>query len=151
MLARAVYSEVSDAALYGPGGSGPWHLAPRSVDVLECRSTARTVSRAFSSALRSAGYIVDWGESGDSRGDYCLSAFLSQCYPNRDIGTEVMSRADTNFVRSAWNVVSHSVMREMANPFSSDEVRFNSDRLKLRLGLSLRSIAAVPEDQAIVE
>jgi len=142
MLARAVYEEVSAAALYGPGKSGPWLINPRQAEISECKTTARTVSRAFTSAMSSAGIKVDWGSNRARNGDYCLSHILSQCYPNRDPHSSMPDSANASFVRQSWAVVSQSVMRAMANPFSSDEIRFRSDDLKLNIGLSLRTIDA---------
>lgn len=141
-LARVIYAEVSAATLYGPGKSGPWIINPGQGDVSVCEHTARTVSRAFTSAMMSAGIAVYWGNFPDDRGDYCLSGFLSQCYPNRDPRFFVDYSADTALVRKSWAIVTQSIMGEMYNPFSSDEVRFRNDDLKLRLGLSLRSVAA---------
>jgi hypothetical protein len=44
---------------------------------------------------------------------------------------------------NSWTIVSEAVMSDMYNPFSSDIVSFRYDDLKLRLGLSLRSIGAL--------
>ena len=143
-LARVIYSEVSAAALYGPGRSGPWLINQQRGDLSVCGHAAKTVSRAFTSAMLSAGQQVFWrSDGGFNPGDYCLSAFLSQCYPNGSPYASVGLVADHSVVMKTWAVTSQLVMREMYNPFSSDEVRFRSDDLKLRLGLSLRSIDAV--------
>jgi hypothetical protein len=139
-LARVVYSEVSAAALYGPGRSGPWLIDAAQGDVSLCSTTAKTVSRAFTSAMNSAGFEVSWQRPVGSNGDFCASGFLSQCYPDRfPIGTGVFGR-NAMFVSQSWSVVSQSVMRQMYNPFSSDEIRFRDSDLKLRLGLSLRTV-----------
>ena len=139
-LARVIYAEVSAAAVYGTSKSGPWTISLGQGDVSVCKHTAKTVSRAFSSAMLSAGIGVSWPSDDTDPGDYCLSHYLSQCYPDRDRVSYSMNGADAAFVQKSWSVVSQSVMREMYNPFSSDEVRFHDDDLKLRLGLSLRSI-----------
>ncbi len=139
-LARVVYSEVSAAAVYGPNKSGPWSINLGQGDLSVCEHTARTVSRAFTSAMLSAGIDVSWSRDDTSNGDFCWSGFLSQCYPERDRLSYSGIGTDAAFVQQSWSVVSQSVMREMYNPFSSDEVRFRDDDLKLRLGLSLRSI-----------
>jgi len=144
-LARVVYAEVSAAALYGPGSSGPWVIDQGLGDIAVCAHVAKTVSRAFTSAMMSAGLEVSWPrDSYDGtadRGDYCLSGFLSQCYPNQSppLSNSFQAASDT-LVRTSWAVVSQAVMREMHNPFSSDEVRFRDKDLKLRIGLSLRSV-----------
>jgi len=139
-LARVVYAEVSAAAIYGPHKSGPWSINLGQGDLSVCGHTARTVSQAFTSAMLSAGIDVSWPRDDTSNGDFCWSGFLSQCYPERDRLSYSGIGADTAFVRQSWSIVSQSVMREMYNPFSSDEVRFRDDDLKLRLGLSLRSV-----------
>lgn len=140
-LARAVYEEVSGAAIYGSHRGGPWVINPRHEHVSICETTTRTVSRAFTMAMASAGIEVRWSvpESDPSPGDYCLSAFLSQCYPRR----YPLGQTDAMFVQSSWAVISQSVMRAMANPFSSNEVRFRPNEMKLRIGLALRSVEPV--------
>lgn len=136
-LARAVYEEVSSAAIRGSHRGGPWMISPRYEHLSVCETTTQTVSRAFTLAMASAGIDVRWSATGDapSPGDYCLSAFLPQCYPGR----YPLGHIDDLFVQSSWAVTSQSVMRAMANPFSSNEVRFRPNELKLRIGLALRS------------
>lgn len=147
-LARVIYAEVSAAALYGPQKSGPWTINLGQGDLSVCEHTARTVSRAFTSAMLNAGIDVSWGSGDNRNGDYCWSGFLSQCYPGRDrlspttYGASLYGVNDAEFVGRSWSVVSQSVMREMYNPFSSDEIRFRDDDLGLRLGLALRSIGS---------
>ncbi len=148
-LARVVYAEVSAAAIYGPGNSGPWLIDIGRGDIAVCTNVAKTVSQAFTSAMTSAGMQVSWRRDYfDTRpdpGDYCLSGFLSQCYPNVSppLSNSINSGNDA-LVQKSWAVVSDAVMREMNNPFSSDEVRFRDNDLKLRLGLSLRSVDGRP-------
>jgi hypothetical protein len=142
MLARAIYSEVSSAAIYGTGSAGPWLIDQERGDIVSCMSVAKTVSQAFTSAMLSAGIDINWQRSRDdgshSRRDYCLSAFLSGCYP--DQLPPSTNRVTASVVQNSWAVVKQAVMREMYNPISSNEVSFRSNDLKLRLGLSLRSI-----------
>ena len=139
-LARIVYAEVATAAHYGPSRSGPWLIDIGQGDLEICEHTAKTVTRAFTSAMQSAGVDVSWGVDRGRNGDFCWSGFISQCYPDRDRLAYSSVATDSQFVGSAWAVVSQTVMREMYNPFSSDEVRFRDDDLKLRLGLALRSV-----------
>lgn len=141
-LARIIYAEVSAAALYGPGRSGPWVIDPGQGEISICTHTAKTVSHAFTTAMLSAGFTVSWDKQFIDPGDYCDSGFLSQCYPDRDPLLAPTFSVDTVFVQESWMIVSQSVMREMYNPFSSDEVRFRDNDLKLRLGLSLRLAGA---------
>lgn len=146
-LARVIYAEVSAATIYGPGRSGPWLIDLGQGDISVCTHAAKTVSQAFTSAMLSAGLSVSWQQDDrddiPDRGHYCLSAFLSQCYPDRYPLTSIASSADSMLVQKSWAVVSQAVMREMYNPISSDEVRFRDSDLKLRIGLSLRSVNVI--------
>ncbi len=144
-LAKVVYAEVSAAAINGPGNAGPWVIDQGLGDIAVCSHVAKTVSQAFTSAMLSAGMEVSWHrdvyDGPPDRGDYCLSGFLSQCYPNQSPPlSNSIHGASNALVQKSWAVVSQAVMREMYNPFSSDEVRFRDNDLKLRIGLSLRSI-----------
>lgn len=148
-LARVVYSEVANAALYGPGNGGPW-VVEQNIGVPEqCDHVASTVSRAFASALRSTGVSVRFPSGSGSSGDACLSGFLSQCYPNRDplrMGYDSFGyNVGASFAGKSWFAVSQSVMRQMHNPYSSDQIQFREHELRLRLGLALRSASARPQ------
>ncbi len=145
-LARVVYQEVSAAAIYGPGQSGPWLIEANRGDIQECTTVARTVSRAFTSALQSAGIRVRWMNGTIESGDFCASGFLSQCYPDRGGPGGGGLDLDNQIVQRSWSIVSQTVMREMYNPISSDQVRFQDGDLKLRMGLSLRSVRLPIDD-----
>ena len=149
LLARIVYSEVSSAAVYGPGRSGPWLIEQVPGDISICKHAAKTVSQAFTSAMMTTGLDVNWRRGWDDGvpdpGDYCLSGFLSQCYPEREPLSSIASGTDATLVHKRWAVVAQTVMRKMYNPISSDEVRFSESDLRLRLGLSLRSMRVVAE------
>ncbi len=139
-LARVVYAEVSSSAIFGTDRAGPWTIDLGEGDLVVCNTTAKTVSQAFTSAMLAGGIDVSWGRGDSDRGDFCWSGFLSQCYPDRRGLAYSTIGGDADFVQKNWSVVSQAVMREMYNPFSSDEIRFRDDDLKLRLGLSLRSV-----------
>lgn len=145
-LARVIYSEVANAALNGPGQGGPWVIEQRIGEPAQCDHAAVTVSRAFASALQSAGISVRFPGVQGGSGDACLSGFLSQCYPNRDplrIDDDTFGYGiGGNFAGKSWFAVSQSVMQQMHNPYSSDQIRFREAELRLRLGLALRSTRA---------
>ena len=138
-LARVVYDEVQSSALYGPGKSGPWTISPAQGDIRECSSVVETVSRAFASAMSSAGHGFRWITPLPGNGDICLSHKLSECYP--ELYPQLGS--GSGLILNSWSVVSGSVMRQMHNPHSSDTIRFRSDDLRLQMGLGLRSIGRV--------
>ena len=150
-LARVVFAEVTSAVIYGPAKSGPWLIDLGQGDISVCTHAAKTVSRAFTSAMMSAGLDVNWRRDSYAgirdTGDFCLNAFLSQCHPDRILAANEISSADSLLVQRSWAVVSETVMREMYNPKSSDEVRFRDKDLKLRLGLSMRSVRQHPNPQ----
>lgn len=139
-LARAVYDEVAAAAISGPQRSGPWVIGQPFRSASVCASTTKTVSRAFRLAMSSAGVDVRWSDEPMDPGDYCLSGFLAQCYPRGVVMTSGSIEPNALIVHEAWSAVSQTVMRTMANPYSSNEVRFDPDHLRLQLGLALRTI-----------
>ena len=139
-LARAVYEEVEAAAARGPQRSGPWIIARSFRGTSVCSSTTETVSRAFRLAMASAGVEIRWTDEPMDRGDYCRSGFLAQCLPRGVSSTTGSNNPVSLIVHEAWSVVSQAVSNTMANPYSSNEVRFDPDRLRLNLGLALRSI-----------
>lgn len=151
VLARAVYDEVHSTVSNGPGRSGPWSINIGGDEISVCKTASRTVSRAFTSAMQSAGVKVSWGGFLDREwdwpdsGGFCLSHFLSQCYPeNSALGNGAVlsdSRHDMQKVQERWLAVSEAVRQQMYNPHSSNEVQFRDSDLRLRLGLSLRSIS----------
>ena len=136
-LARVVYDEVQSSVLYGAAGAGPWYINPGQGEIHVCKTTAKTVSRAFTMAVRSAGMNFYWDDYMNP-GDYCAGGFLSQCYPERR--TVPGGERQPDGFGPIWYRVSRAVMSEMYNPYSSDEVRFRADDLRLRLGLSLRTL-----------
>ena len=138
-LARAVYDEVASAAA-DARRSGPWVIGPRFRPVSTCASATRTVSRAFRLAMASTGGDVRFGREPMDPGDFCLSGFLPQCYPQRYPSIDGGSAPQAVIVHSAWMAVAQTVMRSMANPYSSNEIRFDPDELRLQLGLALRTI-----------
>ena len=149
MLARAIYSEVSSSATDGPANAGPWLIDQGRGDILLCEHAAETVSRAFTAAMLSAGISVSWGSDRfddiAGRDEFCRTSFLSQCNPDKyRLSGQAFSAVDA-VVQETWAIVAKAVMREMYNPVSSDEVSFRSNDLKLRLGLSLRTIHGVDE------
>lgn len=136
-LARIVYDEVQSTVVRGPGGAGPWAINSGQGDIHVCRTAAKTVSRAFVLAVQSAGVEFRWADNAGTR-DFCLGHYLSQCYPAPRPLPGMQRQFDP--IGPIWLKVSQTVMSEMYNPYSSDEVHFRTDELRLRLGLSLRTV-----------
>lgn len=142
VLAQIIYTEVQSAARYGPGRAGPWRIQGGEGDVEVCEHAAKTVTRAFTSAWLSAGVSIRWHHGERNAEAHCRGVFLSRCDPEfESVFMATLSNA-SNKVESSWVVVSKATMDDMYNPLSSDIVSFRADDLKLRLGLSLRSIGA---------
>jgi len=143
ILARIVHAEVLSAAKYGTSRSGPWRIQAGQGDIEVCEHASKTVSRAFTLAWSSAGVDVAWGR-GDAD-EYCRRGFLSRCNPECNPNSASTFNSASKKVLKSWTIVSKAVMSDMYNPISSDIVSFRYDDLKLRLGLSLRSIGALNE------
>ncbi|MDH3615365.1 MAG: hypothetical protein OEQ90_02735 [Gammaproteobacteria bacterium] len=128
VLAQLVYAEVTAAAWRSPSGIRPLIDLPGETKVTICNRTTRTVSKAFASAMTSVGAEVRWGYPSDDRGDYCLSGFLDQCYPDRNrLGLSV----------NAWSAVSKTVQRAMPQGVASDQSLFGEDVMRLALRSAL--------------
>lgn len=103
-----------------------------------CATTAATVSRAFSSAMRGMGVELAWGSMRTlDPGDYCLSHYLDQCYPRRsglDLGYAV---SNDTLISAAWATVTANVRQSMPFGVQSDIVYFDATQLEARLSSSL--------------
>jgi len=106
-----------------------------------CNEAARSVTRAFASALRTANIHVTWGFHAGYAGDYCLSHFLSQCYPRGNPAMPPLTKSEWSFVTRSWQAVHDSVRYRMTHYPGSDVARFQADAL----GRSIRrSVLAHP-------
>lgn len=129
ILASVVYTEVTEARLgYSSGPYGAWLYSGRN-EVTLCNQTARSTTSAFTSALRKANIYVTWGLHTGYSGDYCLSHFLSQCYPTGDPAMPPLSETDRSFVTRSWQAVYDSIARQMSMYPGSDASRFHGPEL----------------------
>jgi hypothetical protein len=134
ILASVIYTEVTEARLgvaSGPGGN-PLYAGRNEITL--CNQTTRSVTRAFSAALRQSNLYVTWGFHTGYSGDYCLSHFLSECYPAGNPAMPPFGKEDRSFVMRSWQGVQHAVQDNMALNPGSDVVRFNG----AELGRSIR-------------
>lgn len=128
LLADIVYAEVTAAAWYGPGGLRPLHEEARERQITVCNQTTRTVSTAFTSAMISIGEPVRWDRMPIDRGDFCLSVYLDQCYPDRNpLGS----------VGNTWSAVRSTVKQAMPNGIATDQSIFNIGTLRSALRFEL--------------
>ena len=145
ILASVVYTEVTQARLGYSSAAGADLLYAGRDEIALCNQSARSVSRAFSAALRSTNIHVTWGFHTGYSGDYCLSHFLSQCYPRGNPAMPALSKSEQSFVMRSWQAVHDSVQPRMAHYPGSDVVRFEAGEL----GRSIRRsvLAAGTENQ----
>ena len=129
ILASVVYTEVTEARLgYSSGLPGDLLYSGRN-EITLCNQSARSVTGAFSSALRQSNIHVTWGFHTGYSGDYCLSHFLSQCYPRGNPSMPTLSKAERSFVMRSWQAVYASVQSRMAPYPGSDVTRFQAGDL----------------------
>jgi hypothetical protein len=139
ILASVVYTEVTEARLgYSTGLTGNPFSSGRG-EITLCNQTARSVTKAFASALRRANVYVTWGFHTGYSGDYCLSHFLSQCYPTGDPAMPPLSKEDRSFVMWSWRAIHGSISPRMSLYPGSDISRFQANELARSIR---RSIAA---------
>ncbi len=129
ILASVVYTEVTEARLgYSVGPHGAWLYTGRN-ELTLCNQTARSTTSSFTAALRQANIYVTWGLHTGYSGDYCLSHFLSQCYPTGDPAMPPLSKADRSFVMRSWQAVYDSISGRMSMHPGSDVSRFHGSQL----------------------
>lgn len=138
ILASIVFTEVTEARLGFSAGSPRDLLYAGRNEITVCNEATRSVTGAFAAALRQANVYVTWGFHTGYRGDYCLSHFLSQCYPTGDPAMPPMDKTERSFVTRSWRAVLDSVYYRMAPYPGGDVVRFEVDDL----GLGIRRIIA---------
>lgn len=129
ILASVVYTEVTQARLGYSSASGAELLYAGRDEITLCNQSARSVTRAFSAALQSTNIHVTWGFHSGYSGDYCLSHFLSQCYPRSNPAMPALSKSEQSFVMRSWRAVHDSVQHRMAHYPGSDVVRFQAGEL----------------------
>lgn len=135
ILAILVYTEVTEAGFRGARAPGD-SVYPGPGEITICNQTTRSVTAAFSSSLRNMNIYVSWGYHPGDSGDYCLSHFLSQCYPDRNPNMPPLSATQRNFVAASWSAIYGSVSRAMATAPGADISRF--DRAGLSYGIRSR-------------
>lgn len=137
ILASVIYTEVTAARLGRSTGPGGNPLYAGRGEITLCNQATRSVTRAFTAALRQSSVYVTWGFHSGYRGDYCLSHFLSQCYPTGDPAMLPLGREDRSFVMRSWQVVQGAVYDSMALHPGSDVARFNGGELGRSIRRSL--------------
>jgi len=135
ILALLVYTEVTEAGYRGARVPGdPMYPGPGEITI--CNQTTRSVTAAFSASLRHMNIHVAWGYHPRGSGDYCLSHFLSQCYPDRNPNLPPLTAAQRRFVAVSWNAIYSAVSRTMVTAPGTDISRF--DRAGLSHGIRSR-------------
>jgi len=132
-----VYAEITEAGLHGARAPGN-RVYPGSEETTICSQTTRTVTAAFTSSLRQMEIHVSWGHYSGYNGDYCLSDYLSQCYPDINPYGPPLSTANRKFVATSWSAIFTAVSRTMVAAPATDVSRFErislSDGIRSRLG-----------------
>ena len=151
ILASIVYTEVTEARLgFSPAyGSDPLYAGRNEITL--CNQATRSVTGAFKAALRQSNIYVTWGFDTGHSGDYCLSHFLSQCYPTRDPAMPPFSADERSFMMHSWQAVRDSVHYRMVQFPGSDVARFRGDDLRLGIRRSIRSGAIGSPAQMILQ
>ena len=147
ILASVVYTEVTEARLgYSSGPVGNPLYAGRN-EITLCNQAARSVTRAFTAALRRSNLYVTWGFHTGYSGDYCLSHFLSQCYPQSNPAMPPFGTEDRSFVMRSWQAVQGVVQNNMAPNPGSDVARFNGVELGRNIRRSIHAIGIENQSQ----
>lgn len=130
ILATLVYAAVSEAGFRSSLPSGE-RVFSGAGEITICDRTARTVTAAFKSSLRSMNTYVSWGL--DHGGDHCQGQFLLQCQPVRDPHMPPPSMAELEFIADSWSAVSGAVSSTMATAPGADVSIFSEARLRISI------------------
>ena len=138
ILASLVYTEVTEARLgFSSGyGSDPFYAGRNEITF--CNQATRSVTSAYSAALLQSNIFVTWGFHSGYSGDYCLSHFLSQCYPTGDPAMPQLGEDERSFLARSWQAVRDSVQFRMAQYPGSDVARFRYHDLRQSIRRSIR-------------
>jgi hypothetical protein len=139
ILASVIYTEVTEARLGIGSGPGAMPLYAGRNEIALCNQTTRSVTRAFTAALRHANLYVTWGFHSGYAGDYCLSYILSECYPAGNPAMPPLGKEDRSFAMQSWQAVRRAVQQNMALNPGSDVARFNVAELRRSIRRSLDS------------
>lgn len=129
VLAMLVYAEMTEAG-FRSSRQPDNPVSPGTGNVTICSQTTRTVTAAFTAAMREMNVYVAWGLHRGTGGDYCRSHFLSQCYPDRNPHMPLPSAAKRRFVVDSWSAISGAVRSTMATAPGADISRFDQARLR---------------------
>ena len=149
ILASVIYTEVTEARLgvaSGPGGN-PLYAGRNEITL--CNQTARSVTRAFTAALRQSNLYVTWGFHTGYSGDYCLSHYLSECYPAGNPAMPPFGKEDRSFVMRSWRAVQSAVQDSMALNPGSGVARFNGGELARNIRRSMSGSGTENQSQRI--
>lgn len=145
ILASVVYAAVTEARLgYSAGPRGVLFYSGRN-ETTHCNRTARSVTGAFTAALRSANIYVTWGLRGGYSGDYCPSHFLAQCYPAGDLAMPPLGKTDRAFVMRSWRAVYDAIATRMSPYAGSDVLRFQDDELARSIRRTIAQSHSAPD------
>jgi hypothetical protein len=138
ILASIVYTEVTEARLGFAAGHGSNPLYAGRNEITLCNQMTRSVTGAYKAALRQTNIYITWGFDAGYSGDYCLSHFLSQCYPTGDPAMPPLSRDEYSFVVRSWQAVQDSVQYRVVQYPGSDVARFRDHDLRQGIRRSIR-------------
>jgi hypothetical protein len=138
ILASLVYAEVTEARPgFSPGhGIDPLYAGRNEITL--CTRATRSVTSAYSAALRQSNIFVTWGFHAGYDGDYCLSHVLSQCYPTGNPAMPPLGEDERSFLVRSWHAVRDSVHFRMAQYPGSDVARFRDHDLRQSIRRSIR-------------
>ena len=146
ILAGAVHQQLTASARPAYDKRVP-HAG--GTDVVICNQTARTVSAAFTKAMATMNVYVSWRDPRDVRGDFCLSANLSQCYPHRSPYIPIADIPELAFVYASWSAVQATTLKHAEAGGFNDTTRFSPAVLKSQLRRSIKKASAVSRRRSL--
>lgn len=151
ILASLVYTEVTEARLGYSSGYGSYPFYAGRDEVTLCNQATRSVTGAYAAALRQSSIFVTWGFHAGYSGDYCLSHFLSQCYPTGNPAMPPLGEDERAFLVRSWQAVRDAVRFRMAQYPGSDVARFRDHDLRQSIRRSIRFAAIEQQSPTLLQ
>jgi hypothetical protein len=134
---RILENAVFTAVLAASDGARRPAGTERGGATVSCTDSARAVTTGFTRAMLQRNVYLGWKSPQQERGDRCLSADLSQCYPNRNPYVSI-GAGDAAFVADSWNAIRRAVGTTMPRGYAADMAVFAPSGMARTLDAELR-------------
>lgn len=132
LLDQIIYEEVT-AAAWGVTGAELALTQMDEPDVVVCRHTVQTVSKAFTTAMQMTGALLPI----DPDMEGCMNGDLTRCFETPDPFYPITELPDSFSAMNSWKAVRDTAIRAMPEGASTDKSEFSPDAIRKALRLAV--------------